>query len=103
MKVIDNFFEEIFNLGLHKKITLVLDADRQDIYLNNNSSSYFRDMREYVIKNALLKKINIIDMEPIFKNDFNENNKIFEFPTDAHWNEHAHKLVAQTFINQHHK
>ena len=103
MKVIDHFFEEITNLGIHEKITLVLDADRQDIYMNNNSSSYFRDMREYLIKNAFLKKINIIDMEPIFKIDFNQNKKIFEFPTDAHWNEHAHELVAQTFINQHHE
>lgn len=103
LKVIDHFFEEIFYLGLHEKITIVLDADRQDIYLNNNSSSYFRDMREYVIKNAISKKINIIDMEPIFKNHFNKNNQIFEFPTDAHWNEIAHGLVAKNFMDKYHK
>ena len=44
-------------------------------------------------------EVSYIDMEPIFRNDFENFAEKFEFPTDGHWNERAHRLVATAFLN----
>lgn len=96
--VIDRFFEELNNLQIISKVTLVLDADRQDIYNNQRSKSYFQKMRDYTINSANAHSVRLIDMRQIFEDDY-ENNKVkFEFPTDGHWNERAHKLLAEALM-----
>jgi hypothetical protein len=35
-----------------------------------------------------------LDLLPVFEADYAENGQHFEFRTDAHWNEHAHQVVA---------
>lgn len=99
-EIISKFFTEIINLGLENKITLVIDADRQDIYQNKSSESYFNNMRRFMIEIATKKNISIIDMEVIFGNDYDKYNKKFEFPNDPHWNERAHKLAAKALLNK---
>ena len=96
--VVDRFFEELNKLQILDKVTLVLDADRQDIYNNSQTKSYFQKMREYTIVKANAKGVRLIDMRPIFEDDY-ENHKVkFEFPTDGHWNERAHRLVAEALM-----
>jgi len=96
--VIDQFFEELNNLQITSKVTLVLDADRQDIYNNLRTESYFNKMREYTIRRANINSVRLIDMKLIFEDDYKVNKVKFEFPTDGHWNEYAHKLVAEALI-----
>jgi hypothetical protein len=37
----------------------------------------------------------VIDMHPLFEVDHRVHGKKFEFETDWHWNERAHRLAAQ--------
>jgi len=97
-KVVDRFMEELKKLQITDKVTLVIDADRQDIYNKQRSESYFQKMRGYTISSASSNQIKLIDMAPIFEKDYNANGIKFEFPTDGHWNERAHKLLAEALI-----
>ncbi|MDB9872197.1 hypothetical protein OAD02_02740 [Alphaproteobacteria bacterium] len=96
--VIDHFFKELVKMGIENKVTIVLDADRADIYNDTNTKSYFKNMRSYTMQIANLNQITTIDMDPIFRDDYSRYNKKFEFPTDGHWNEHAHRLVSNALI-----
>jgi hypothetical protein len=96
--VVDRFFEELNNLQILSKSTLVLDADRQDIYNSRQTESYFQKMREYTIRGAEVNGVALIDMKPIFESDYKANGVKFEFSTDGHWNERAHKLVAEALM-----
>ena len=96
--VVDRFFEELKNLQIINKVTLVLDADKQDIYNDLKTESYFKKMREYTINRANVNGVRLIDMKPIFQDDYKVNKVKFEFPTDGHWNERAHKLVAKALM-----
>ncbi|MDC0603829.1 hypothetical protein OAO96_00890 [Amylibacter sp.] len=97
--VVDKFFEELEKLNISDAVTLVLDANRQDIYNNQRSESYFKKMRDYTIIKASENGVRLVDMRPIFLDDYKENQIKFEFPTDGHWNEHAHKLVAEALMD----
>ena len=96
--VVDRFFEELNKLQIISKVTLILDADKQDIYNDLKTESYFKKMREYTISRANANSVRLIDMRPIFADDYKVNKLKFEFPTDGHWNERAHKLVAEALI-----
>ncbi len=96
--VVDRFFEELNNLKVLSKLTLVLEADRQDIYSNRQTESYFQKMREYTITKAKANGVTLIDMKPIFENDYKSYGVKFEFPTDGHWNERAHRLLAEALM-----
>ena len=97
-KVVDRFFEELNKLQIIDKVTLVLDADRGDIYKNRRTESYFQKMREYTIRKAKANGVRLIDMRPIFEDDYKDHKVKFEFPTDGHWNERAHKLLAEALM-----
>ena len=98
INVINRFMEALKELEINDKVTLVLDADRQDIYNGQESKSYFRQMRNYTIRSAKLNNVELIDMEPIFKDDYSRHKQRFEFSTDGHWNERAHKLLAEALL-----
>ena len=96
--IIDLFFKELLKMDLKDKITIVLDADRNDIYENTVTNSYFNDMRLKVIQSASKNKIKLVDLDLIFRNNYSKYLKKYEFPTDGHWNERAHKLISQALI-----
>jgi hypothetical protein len=96
--VVDRFFEELEKLKISDEVTLVLDANRQDIYNNQRTESYFQKMRDYTIIKASENGVRLVDMRPIFVDDYKEHKIKFELPTDAHWNERAHKLVAEALM-----
>jgi len=52
-------------------------------------------MRRYFIKAALEKGYEVIDMQPFFMMEHKSEGTRFEFPSDAHWNEAGHALVAE--------
>ena len=37
----------------------------------------------------------VIDMQPVFEAAYRRDGRRFEFPTDTHWNGHAHGLLAE--------
>lgn len=80
-----------------KNIIFVIDAPRYYIYKNDPEgakSSYFGIMRDYFMSKAKEGGYTIIDMMPVFSEHYRKHKQRFEFPTDGHWNELGHKLVA---------
>ena len=45
------------------------------------------------------QRIKLVDMHPIFLNDWQLNSKKFNYDYDFHWNEHGHSLVAKTLTS----
>ena len=59
------------------------------------NGSYFDLMRKYFIKVAVNKGYEVIDMQPIFMIKHESEGIRFEIPSDGHWNETGHILVAE--------
>jgi hypothetical protein len=80
------------------QIVIVVDAIRPEIYndeaLTAARASYFGRMRATLITAAAVKGFVVVDMEGPMRADYAGSRRAFEFPTDAHWNSHAHSLAA---------
>jgi hypothetical protein len=80
------------------RIVIVVDALRPAIYddaqLRAARPSYFGRLRAEVLAQASAKGFVVIDAEEPMRADYQTARKPFEFPTDAHWNAHAHSIVA---------
>jgi hypothetical protein len=57
--------------------------------------SFVSQLRRYFKKQAVSRGYEVIDMQPVFIKKHRLDNSRFEFPTDGHWNELGHKLVAE--------
>ena len=81
------------------KILFVIDGMRPHLYnpttLMKANGSYFDLMRKYFIKVAVNNGYEVIDTQPIFINKHKSEGIRFEFPSDGHWNEAGHILVAE--------
>lgn len=97
-QVIDNFVSRVASISDGKKVSILVDADRYDIYRGVKTESYFNTMRKYLMEQALQKGLSVIDMEPVFRKHFIDFGKRFEFPTDGHWNELGHELAANAYL-----
>jgi len=104
-KAVDRFLELLPDYaGLEKnKILFTVDAERLDIYETSNreqsvEKSFFAIMRKYFIKIAKEKGCEVIDLEPIFKQQYLKNSQKFEFDCDGHWNQTGHRTVADEIV-----
>ena len=61
--------------------------------------SYFALMRTQLIKDARSRGFKVVDLEPVFIADYDLHHERFENPTDNHWNEHGHAVVAAAVLN----
>jgi hypothetical protein len=81
-----------------RNIILIVDAPRPHIYeaitLAYARTSYFGKMRHSLIEQAKARDFKVIDLEPVFLASFAADGQRFEYPTDPHWNPHAHEVVA---------
>ena len=76
----------------------VMDGAREEIYNPDywhGHKTFFHLMRAYFIRRARESGYTVIDMQPVFKENYARNGQRFEFACDGHWNEHAHELVAK--------
>ena len=99
-RVIDLFLEELKSVTREKPVIIVIDGDRQDIYAGRNRDSYFNTMRDNLIEKSSKYSIHIVDMDSVFRDHFQKNRQVFEFPTDGHWNALAHGLAADAVIKR---
>ena len=80
------------------QIVLAVDAIRPQLYdeaqLAAARSTYFGLMRAEILSKAAAKGFVVLDLEAPFRADFKTSRQPFEFPTDGHWNSHAHSVVA---------
>lgn len=100
-RAVDEFFKELPLLtGLgNDKVLFVLDGMRPQLYdpvtRMKANRSYFDMMRRYFTEVAVKGGYEVIDMQPTFIEKHDSEGMRFEFPTDGHWNEAGHKLVAE--------
>lgn len=105
-RVVDAFFEMLEDAcGVPKKNILIgIDGMRPQLYdamsLKKADESFFSHMRKYVLFKARELGHPVIDMQPVFEQDYAGNRLFFEYPqyNDGHWNERAHGLFAQQII-----
>ena len=80
-------------------IVFVIDALRPAIYSENGlaeaKGSYEDQMRDYLAEQARARGYEVIDMNPVFLERYRREHRRFEFPTDKHWNELGHRVVAE--------
>ena len=97
------FLKRIEEMSLDKNIIVIVDGDRNTIYSNNaerDKKKLFNSWFEIItinLKNH--QKIQLIDMHPIFFEDWQKNYKKFNYDYDFHWNEYGHAIVADTLIS----
>ena len=81
------------------KLLIVIDGDRGRIYKQSD------DLFDYASGALTLNKIardiskkfaiDFIDLHPVFDREFKKSKKIFDYPSDGHWNQLAHQIVAR--------
>ena len=89
-----------------ERIVLVVDGERPQLYdaqqLREVQTSYFAQMRSYLIAHAEPLGYKVVDMQPRFVARHARDGTRFEWPIDAHWNgsghEEAAKAVAETGV-----
>ncbi len=100
MKAVDYFFVNLpkYTNLKPEDIIFVVDAPREYIYKNDlkgAEESFFGKVRKYFIDKAKQNGYQVVDMLPVFLEHYRSHKRRFEFPTDGHWNELGHKLVAR--------
>jgi hypothetical protein len=82
------------------KVALVLDAPRPEIYAPDDlqavQNSYFEVMRRYLIRAGSAHGFEVIDLERVFRADYQQRGVKFEHPNDYHWNPIGHEVVARS-------
>ena len=101
-KAVDHFLNGLVNLDINPSdILLAIDGDRHAIYANMpiQTENYVNTMNAYIAQKSESMGIHLLDLHPIFENDYKENEKSFSFKTDYHWNSYGHRLVANSILN----
>jgi hypothetical protein len=95
--VTDAFLRDlvVFSGWSPNRAVFVVDGIR---YPSNDPTvlgSYFVQMRTYFMTAARAAGFEVVDMDQHFFARFQVDGKRFEFPTDGHWNGHAHAIAAE--------
>jgi len=79
------------------KILLVVEGRSypEELEKSNSFLVFFDIMREYLMQKAREGGFEIIDLQEAFFEHFKQNHQRFEFPTDAHWSDVGHQVVAE--------
>lgn len=105
-RAVDAFFEMLEGAcGVPRKNILIgIDGMRPLLYdaenLRKADGSFFSHMRKHTLSKARELGHPVIDMQPVFMQDYAVYRLFFEYPehNDMHWNERAHELFARKII-----
>jgi hypothetical protein len=105
VKVLNYYFAQIQQRGiaLNFKPIFLIDTDRTSIYNGQHNSNHAwlnQNDRDLFINTAHQYQLDVIDMDPVFFNHWEQNHERFDWlPMDGHWNLVAHKLAAEQVIS----
>lgn len=74
------------------RLLLTMDGDRYAIYRGSDSPALA--LNRLAAATAARHHIPFLDLEPVFRADWQANHRRFDFDADGHWNEHGHKVAA---------
>ena len=84
------------------RIVLVVDGLRPQLYdaqaLERVKSSYFMQMRSYLMDEARRKGYRVADLEPRFIQRHARDGVRFEWVVDSHWNAYGHEEAAAAIL-----
>jgi hypothetical protein len=84
-------------------ILLCLDGIRPALYepggLEAVRGTYYDAMRRYFMERAREKGYPLLDLQPVFVDDYRHHQKRFEFLHDGHWNERGHRIFYQAVFD----
>jgi len=92
--VADYLFDRI-DTAVHRigmRLLLVMDGDRHAIYDGTDSPALA--LNRLAADAAARHRIPFLDLDPVFRADWQAEHRRFDFDTDAHWNEHGHAVAA---------
>jgi len=105
-EVVDYSFKRLAELRTKYgfQLVIVIDGDRAEIMSAINqghqTSSKVSNINNSVVTIAKSNNIEIIDLTPIFVNDYQKTKIRLNFESDGHWSEHAHKIVGKTLADK---
>ena len=100
------FFRELAKIPCVAPETIVFSVDgmRQSIYDPADEpaarSSYFGKMRDYFLEQATAQGYEVVDLHEVFRKDYADHGKRFEFRTDGHWNGYGHGVVTEELLRR---
>lgn len=74
------------------RLLLAMDGDRYAIYRGQASPAL--ELNRIAAATAARHQIPFVDLEPVFRADWQANHRRFDFDADSHWNEHGHAVAA---------
>jgi hypothetical protein len=81
------------------RIAFLVDGIRPELYsqerLQAVRGSYPELLREYFMAQARARGYEVIDLQPVFVEEYARSGRRFEFHTDNHWNDVGHRVAAQ--------
>jgi hypothetical protein len=94
LNIIKFFVLEISKIK-ESKIIISIDGDRNRIYTNSQHLNHYRSFLKHQLEQ---NQISYIDLHEVFKQNYDKNKMLLNFENNYHWNEHAHRLVAQQWF-----
>lgn len=101
LQAVDAFLRDLPQYsGLQpNQVMIVIDGIRESIYQpelkTTYEDGYFAKMRAYLIKQAQAKGFQVLDLQPVFQQEYAKRHQKFEFINDGHWNAYGHQVVSQ--------
>ncbi|MGE5269804.1 MAG: SGNH/GDSL hydrolase family protein [Thiohalocapsa sp.] len=74
------------------RLLLAMDGDRTAIYRNADSPALA--LNRLASAAAARRGIAFVDLEPVFRADWQAHHRRFDFAADSHWNEYGHRVAA---------
>ncbi|MBN2000776.1 SGNH/GDSL hydrolase family protein, partial [candidate division KSB1 bacterium] len=83
-----------------KRVILMMDGPREDIYNNNLAESSVRWVNVMFDSVCTAQQMEYLDLTDIFAQDFQINHKRFNSDLDGHWDEYGHQVVARALYDE---
>ena len=85
--------------GMGARVLLAIDGDRSSIYQSHggyrgDADSPALALNRLAADTAARHRIPLIDLDPVFRADWQAERRRFDFDADGHWNEHGHAVAA---------
>lgn len=98
IKVVDYIVHKLKLENKNRKIIIMFDAARRDIYNNNINNSNVIWMNNLLGEVCKYYNVPFIDLNNHFCKTYNLTHVKFETPYDNHWNEHGHETAAEALF-----
>lgn len=98
-KAVDAFLDRLpmFSGLIPQKILFLINRGKRNYRIDDPIPMDFKElMFQYFMSKARALNYQVIDLAPVYKKDYKQNSQRFSSDLDPHWNQHGHRLIAQT-------